>query len=78
MGNATEQNDNGDDFFSKLFSIMDNNAAAPAPVEPMAEITEGMTMMFQVFTAAQRAGFSEDQAFQIVLTQISAAFGGEY
>jgi len=63
----------GDDGFdlSDLFAGM-----GAGPVEPGAGLQGAMGELFQSYTAALKAGFTEVQAMSMVNTMIRASFGG--
>lgn len=44
------------------------------PVEPHANLRQVANLWFQTYTASLHAGFTPDQAMQIVNTAVAAAF----
>lgn len=44
------------------------------PIEPHADIRQVANLWFQTYTASIHAGFTPDQAMQIVNTAVAAAF----
>lgn len=56
-----------------------NPSGRGAPTEPAADYRTAATSLFEMFTAYQQAGFSEDQSFALVcllLQTVGQQYGG--
>lgn len=72
--NDTPNNDS-EDFFKMFISGLENSAEN-APKEASGDMRVLAGTMFSLFASFVEAGFSEDQALQIVLTTISVSLRG--
>lgn len=72
--NDTPNNDS-EDFFKMFISGLESSTEN-APKEASGDMRVLAVAMFNLFSSFAEAGFSDDQAMQIVLTAISSALRG--
>ena len=68
-------NNDSEDFFKMFVSGLENSAEN-APKEASGDMRVLAVAMFNLFSSFVDAGFSYDQAMQVVLTAISSALRG--